>query len=170
MPKGIPKPRLSISRRLTTKEKKLLAGLKQGKTVAAAARDAGYSQKHPRQAGHIAMKAIEQKAPDLFARHGLDDDSFLDKCILPALSATETRTVFSRNRWRYSRPLPDAAARNTANALVARMKGMIREQAPEATIGVKVLVVNAAHRPPARISGNGHAPVELPPNSLDTSV
>lgn len=97
------------------------------------------------------MQTIEKKAPDLFARHGLDDDSFINKYLLPALNAKETRVFNADGQIIYSKPLVAWGPRVEMNKLVARMKGMIREDnAPQTS--VKVVVINAEHRPPREVS------------------
>jgi hypothetical protein len=119
-----------------------------GKTLTEAAPLAGYSGKWAGQSGHQAMVNIKEKIPDLFARHGLDDDSFIEKHVIPALNATETKAHFVDGKWRYSRAMAAVSARNQANRLVAEMKGMIVGEQDKPLQGIKVVVINQAHRPP----------------------
>lgn len=106
------------------------------------------------------MRQIEKKAPDLgdlFARHGLDDDSFVQNCLIPALNATEVKAQYVHGDGKkqkagfvYSAPMIAWTPRTTTNALVARMKGLIKEEAPPAPGGIKVVIVNANNRPEPR--------------------
>lgn len=50
-----------------------------GKSLTVRAVEAGYSGKNPAQSGHQAMENIKAKAPELFGRHGRDDDTFIEK-------------------------------------------------------------------------------------------
>lgn len=154
MPRG--RPRNKRSRKLTVREKKLFLGLKEGKTKKQAALDAGYSSQSPSTSATRAMKQIEQKVPSLFERHGLDDDSFVKKCILPAANATERKVHFHEGKFHYSAPLIAWTPRTTTNRLIAEMKGMVKQEAENTMTGVTV-IINAANRPPRP------APEELPP-------
>ena len=144
---------MAKKKRLTARERRLFKALAEGKTQKEAAIEAGYA--HPRQAATQAIERIKEKAPDLFARHGLDDDSFIDKHLLPALNATEVKTRFDdKTGWQYSDPLIAWGPRTQTNALVARMKGMIVEsrEAPTTNVGIKVVIVPAEMCPRSEVT------------------
>ena len=94
------------------------------------------------------MENIKEKAPDLFSRHGLDDDSFIDKYILPELNAMEVKAQLHEGEWRYSEPLVAHGPRTATNRLVAEMKGMLVKEQDTPNSGVRVIIINQAHRPP----------------------
>ena len=150
------KRRKSIPRKkLTHRERKLLEGVAAGKTQTKAAQDAGYA--HPMQSGSRAMNNIRDKAPDLLARHGLDDDTFVEKCLLPLTKATETK-VFKIGsgeesdpyRILYSKPLVAWGPRARAAELIANMKGLLVKEQETPGQQIRVVIVNAANRPPRR--------------------
>lgn len=151
-----PLPKTARScKRLTRREKTLFEGLARGMTITDAARGAGYSQKWPGQAGHQALENIKQKDPGLFERHGLDDDSFIEKHLKPALNATEVKVArigdgTKRNPYRfiYSKPLPALGIRMQATRLVAEMKGLIVKEQDTPGAQIRVVVINQANRPP----------------------
>lgn len=91
-----------------------------------AARAAGYSAKWSGQAGSQALRNIQEKAPDLFERHGLDDDTFIETYI--RLNATETKCFLHNGRIIYSKPLIAHGRRVQMIQLVAKMKGLIKEE------------------------------------------
>jgi len=145
------KPKKGKARRrpLTRREQKLLDHVKRGKSLTAAAPLAGYSPKYPGQSGFQAMENIKKKAPDLFAELGLDDKSFIEKHIIPALNATETKVVLHEGKFKYSKTLIDWGTRARTNELVADMKGLRQKERENTALpGVRVVVINAANRPP----------------------
>ena len=147
-------------KRLTARERRLFKALAEGKNQTEAAIEAGYSTKHPRQSAHQAVKNIENKAPDLFARHGLDDDSFIDKHILPALNAEETKFFAHEGIVTDQRNVIAWGPRIQMNGLVARMKGMVIEnrEAAETKIGIQVILVPSGHRPVEEATNPANAP------------
>ena len=163
-------PKKNPRRKLDSRQKKLIKALQRGATYAEAALVAGYSPRNPRQSAHDALKGIAKKMPDLFERHGLDDDSFIRDHILPALNATEVKAHFSGKKFHYSEPMVAWGPRTTTHNLVARLKGMSKEEQPQTAAGVKVVIINAGNRPPRPVvnvtpqtpaldapeEGNGH--------------
>lgn len=82
------------TRKLTSKQAKLVEGIIAGKTVAQAARDAGYSENHPenaRQSGHQALKAVEDRVRSSMDRHGYTLDELIDKHLRLVLEGKETK-------------------------------------------------------------------------------
>ncbi len=78
-------------RRLTAQQQELIRQLAKTKHQGKAAIAAGYSPKHARQSAYQALESIRKIAPELLARHGLDDDSLIDKHLLPLMNAEETK-------------------------------------------------------------------------------
>jgi hypothetical protein len=78
-------------RKLTQKERALVKALPEAKTQAEAAVVAGYSPKNAKQSAHQALESIRKKMPDLMDELGLTDRALIDKYLLPALEATETK-------------------------------------------------------------------------------
>lgn len=137
------------SKPLTARERRLFKALVKGKSITDAALEAGYSDKYPNQAGRQAIERIKNKSSDLFARHGLDDDSFILKHIKPALEATEVKVFNGEHGIVYSEPLIAWGPRTTTNRLVAEMKGMINRDVEQGSGGgIKVLIINGSYRPP----------------------
>jgi len=151
--------------RLTDREKKFLAARLSGKNLSDSAREAGYCPSSPGKAAAQVMQAIEKKAPDLLARNGLDDDSFIKKYLLPRLNSVEIGRAFhpGDRKFYYSKPLPNESVRMTATALVAKMKGLIKEEQPQSAGPViKSVIINGAYRPPIQLpQTNGHEPKQL---------
>jgi hypothetical protein len=132
---------------LTRRERALFEGIAKGMSITDAARAAGYSQKWPGQAGHQALESIKQKAPNLFERHGLDDDTFIEKHIKPALEATETKAFLYKGRFVYSRPLVAWAPRVQMIRLVAQMMGLIVKEQETPNSGIEVILIDQSNRP-----------------------
>jgi len=78
-------------RDLTQKERAMVKALPKAKSRAEAAIAAGYSSKHPDQSAHQAFKSIRKKMPDLMDEVGLTDRALIEKYLLPALTANETK-------------------------------------------------------------------------------
>jgi hypothetical protein len=151
-----PKKKGKARRPLTRREQKLVEHVKSGKSLTAAAPLAGYSDKNPGQSGFQAMENIKKKAPDLFADLGLDDKTFIEKHIIPALNATQTKVALHEGKFKYSKTLVDWGTRARTNELVADMKGLRQKERENTALpGVRVVIINAANRPPA--------PASIPP-------
>jgi hypothetical protein len=68
-----------------------VTGLAQGKSLAQAARDAGYSEKNANQGGYQALAQLRGRVPELLERHGLGEEVLIDKYLRPLLDAEETK-------------------------------------------------------------------------------
>jgi len=141
-------------RKLTTRQKKLLQGIAKGLTNKEAALQAGFSPKNPDQSATQALELIESKAPDLFARHGLDDDSFIQNYLVPALNANETKYFAHEGRVKDSRTVKAWGPRTAMIALTARLKGMISDSGEGGNSSIKTVVLNAEFRPQITISAS----------------
>ena len=135
---------------LTRRERAFLKHRAAGLTLEKAAIAAGYSPKSAAQAGDQAMQRIQSKASELFARHGLDDDSYIEKHVKPLLVATEVKVFNYNGKVIYSRPLAALNVRARMVELIADLKGLRVKEQEKPRPGIKVLVVNGAHRPANR--------------------
>jgi len=117
--------RLQAKRRqLTGREKEFLKHRITGKSLKYSAIAAGYSPNYAQQAGSQAMERIQQKAPDLFARLGLDDENYILKHIVPLLEATEVKVFNYNGKLIYSKPLAALKVRARMVELIADLKGL----------------------------------------------
>ncbi len=153
-----PRTKRTRTKRLTRRERSLFAGVASGLTITEAAVRAGYTKKCPAQAGSPALKNISEKLPDLFELHGLSDDQFIEKHLLPALNATEVKILLHRGKIRYSKPLIAWGPRVRIIELIARMKGLIAKERDTALPGFKVVLINAQHRPARELP---RSPIEV---------
>ena len=64
------------------------------------------------------------------------------------LSATEIKAVFYKDKFNYSNSLIAWGPRVQMIALIAEMKGLIKEEQENAPPGVKVVIIDAKNRPP----------------------
>jgi hypothetical protein len=77
--------------KLTQRQQKLVKNLAAGMNQSAAAIDAGYSDKNPRQSAHQAVEQIQRRMPALFDKLGLSDRAIIEKHLVPLLNAKETK-------------------------------------------------------------------------------
>jgi hypothetical protein len=87
-------------KRLSAKEKALVINLSKGMTLTDAARASGYTTKAPGQAGYQAYHVVKAKFPELLEKHGLTDDSLIEKYLKPGLEACETK--FAQNEGQFT--------------------------------------------------------------------
>ena len=137
----------SKTKNLTRREKALFAGLASGMSITDAARAAGYSEKWPGSAGWNALQNIKAKAPNLFDRHGLTNDAFMEKHVIPALNATEIKAFHYKGRFVYSKPLIAWGPRVQMIRLVAEMMSLIVKEQETPNAGIKVVVIDQKMRP-----------------------
>jgi hypothetical protein len=71
----------------------------QGKSFSEAAIAAGYSEKNARQSGYQAMQQLRGRVPDLMDKHGLSEDTLIDKYLRPLLEAEETSSSLLGASW-----------------------------------------------------------------------
>jgi phage terminase small subunit len=77
-------------RSLTPRQNHFAKALAHGRSQKQAAIEAGYSPKNARQSGYQVAQQIRDTMADALERHGLTDDTLIDKYLLPALEAEET--------------------------------------------------------------------------------
>ena len=78
-------------RKPNARQQKFIKGLATGKSLAQAAREAGYSEKNANQSGYQALAQLRGRVPELLERHGLGEEVLIDKYLLPLLDAEETK-------------------------------------------------------------------------------
>lgn len=110
-------------RPLTSKQRKMVKGLLKGKTIEAAALDAGYSKQAPRQTGFNSLQSIKEKMPELMDRIGMTDEALLTKYLQPGLDATETKASVFEGGFVYSKPLVAWGPRLNALDIAFNLKG-----------------------------------------------
>lgn len=156
-------------RKLTAKQRALIRALTKTKHQGKAAVAAGYSPKHARQSAYQALESIRKTAPELLARHGLDDDSLIDKHLLPLMNAEETKFFTlpvgkgkDRRLRIESRKTANWSARQNGLDMAFKIRGLyVREQenkGPE----FSVVVINGAHRPDWDAMRRAHPKIEVP--------
>jgi hypothetical protein len=119
-------------RELTAKQRALVRALAKTKHLGKAAIEAGYSPKNATQSAAQALASIRKTAPGLLAKHGLDDDSLIEKHLIPLLQAQETKYfAYTRQGKRLLLERNVAAHSIRANALdmAFKIRGLyVREQ------------------------------------------
>jgi hypothetical protein len=128
----------------------MLESISKGMTATDAALVAGYSKKNPRQSGYQALQGLRNKMPEIMEKHGLSDDVLIDKYLLPALNAYETKFVQTRGKITDSRQVVAWRSRVKALDMVLRMKGLYaRRRKSESVSGhIKTILVDRRPRPP----------------------
>ena len=81
----------SPKKRLTPQQRALVKNLSKGMSITEAARESGYADNgYVGQLGSQALEGIREKMPHILDRHGLTDDSLIERYLKPALEAQET--------------------------------------------------------------------------------
>ena len=155
----------------------MVKALAKGKAIGKAAIEAGYSPKNPTASGNQAIDAIRQAAPELLARHGLNDDALIQKHLIPLMNAEQTK-FFSlpvgRGKTRtlqiHKRNTVDWNARRDGLDIAMKIRGLYVREAENKGPEFTVIVINAENRPdwakmraaqktidvPGLTGGNGH--------------
>jgi hypothetical protein len=147
-------PRKKKRRELTAKQRAMIKALAKTRHIGKAALKAGYSPKNPDQSGHQALQAIQKAAPELLAKHGLDDDSLIEKHLLPLMNAKETK-FFSipvgRGKTRtlqiHHRDTISWNARKEGLDMAFKIRGMYVREAENKGPEFTVIIINAENRP-----------------------
>lgn len=121
------KPEAGKKRRLTQKERALVKALPTAKSVAEAALQAGYSPTRPDQSGYQALKSIRKKMPDLMDELGLTDTALIEKYLVPALEAQETKFFSDKGIVLDTRDVIAWGPRLQALQLAGKWKGIDRD-------------------------------------------
>jgi hypothetical protein len=162
-------PRKLRRRELTAKQRALVKALTKTKHLGKAAIEAGYSPKYPTSSAHQALQSIHKTAPELLARHGLDDDSLIKKHLIPLMQATETKFFTlpvgrGKNRKLHisTRNTPNWSARVSGLDMALKIRGLyVREQenkGPE----FAVIVIDQSHRPDWAAMRRANSAIKVP--------
>ena len=152
-------------RKLTAKQRALVRALTKIKHQGKAAIAAGYSPKHARQSAYQARKT----APELLARHGLDDDSLIDKHLLPLMNAEETKFfAFAVGKGKdrriqiESRKTANWSARQNGLDMAFKIRGLyVREQENKGS-EFSVVMIDASNRPDWAAMRRTQPKIEVP--------
>ena len=158
--------------RLTPKQTRLLIRLAKGRTLTQAAPEAGYSPKNPSQSGHQALESIRKTAPDLLARHDLDDDAIIEKHLIPMLNAEETKFFpYSKKgrRLLLERNVVAWGPRGIATDMLMKIRGLYIREAENQGPQFSVVIINAANRPPWSQMKRANQPAEVESATMATS-
>jgi len=139
-----------LKRHLTPRQRAFIRHLASGKSQKKAALDAGYSSANPRQSAHQALEQIRKTAPELLARHGLDDDALIDKYLLPLMNATETKFFPYTKRGKrllLRRDVANWNVRRDGIDMAFKIRGLYVREAENKGPEFSVVILNAANRP-----------------------
>lgn len=115
------------NRKLTQKERALVKALPEAKSQAEAAITAGYSPNNPDQSAYQALRSVRRKMPDLMDEIGLTDSALIQKYLVPALEAKETKFFSDKGIVLESRDVIAWGPRLQALQLAGKWKGIERE-------------------------------------------
>ncbi len=121
------------------------------------------------QSGAQALAAIQKTAPELLAKHGLDDDSLIEKHLIPLMNAEETKFFTlpvgkgkDRRLQIESRKTANWSARQNGLDMAFKIRGLyVREQenrGPE----FSVVMIDASNRPDWAAMRRTQPKIEVP--------
>jgi len=154
---------------LSPRQMKLIKARAEGKTYAQAALAAGYPERNARQSGFQAMQQIRGRVPDLLDRHGLSEETLIDKYLRPLLDAKETVFFHKNGKVRQRVNVAALAIRLSSLRTAFELHGSYAPRDPKEAeqFGVKVIVVDIP-RPPKFVEGEeGNAIDVTPPKSSE---
>lgn len=157
--------RKPFKRRLSPKQRNLVRELSRWKTLGQAAIAAGYSPKNPSESANQALKAINKTAPELLAKHGLDDDSLIRNHLVPLLNAEKVSYFpYTRKgkRLLLTRVNADNSIRATALDTTFKVRGLYVKEAENKGVEFSVIVIDASHRPDWDAMRKARPAVEIP--------
>ena len=133
---------------LTTRQRSLVKELCKGQSAKDAAIAAGYAPTYARQQACQAINRIKKKWPELLDEAGITDDALIDKNILPALEATETKVFHHNGKVTYAKPQVAHDVRLRATDMVLKLKGAYpTKEQQQADVGIKVILMDKITRP-----------------------
>lgn len=130
---------------LSHRERALLKNLSKGMSITDAALQSGYSKKYAGQCGSQAIENIRIKAPQLLAKHGLDDDTLIEKYLKPALEANETEFAKFEGKITDSREVIAWGPRLQALDMTAKIRGLYVQPAEQSTINLRDVTFNVIY-------------------------
>jgi hypothetical protein len=151
------------------KQQALIRQLAKTKHQGKAAIAAGYSPKHARQSAYQALESIRKTAPELLARHGLDDDSLIDKHLLPLMNAEETKFFTlpvgkgkDRRLQIESRKTANWSARTAGLDIACKIRGLYVREPENKGPEFSVIMIDRAHRPDWAAMRRARPKIEVP--------
>jgi hypothetical protein len=133
------------AKRLTPRERSLFKNLCKGMSLTDASLQAGYSPKNPGQSGYQAIERIRVAAPELLAKHGLDDDSLIDKYLKPLLNAEETKFFQHEGRVIETRNVAALGIRDSALDKTLKIRGLYA-QPNDSSVNLRDLTFNVIYQ------------------------
>ena len=130
------------------RQQKFVRELAKGKSLAQAARDAGYSEKNANQSGYQALAQLRGRVPELLERHGLGEEVLIDKYLLPLLDAEETKFfpigIKMKGKTVYQVNVQALGIRHAALRTCFELHGSYAPRDPReaANLGVKIINVD----------------------------
>lgn len=110
--------------RLTPQQRLLVKNLAKGMNITEAARESGYADNgYVGQLGSQALEGIREKMPKILDRHGLTDDSLIERYLKPALEAQEIEFAKFEGRITDSRDVVAWSPRLTALDMAFNLRG-----------------------------------------------
>src|SRR5216684_5626265 len=106
--------------KMTLRQRLLVSGVVDGKSVAQAGRDAGYRSRHN---AHDSLRDVREKLPALLVKHGLDADSILSR-LRDKLDATKTVTASAFGQITDSMEIADNPTQVKAIEIAVDLHGM----------------------------------------------
>ncbi len=113
----------SEAERLTLRQRRLLEEIPRCKSLAEAARRAGYSPKHAGQAGYLALNRIARKAPEVLEREGCTLEWLIEKVLKPGLEASRLHLFEEQGIVTDRRERPDWSVRLAFLTLALKLHG-----------------------------------------------
>jgi hypothetical protein len=139
-------------RKPNMRQQKFVKELAKGKSLAQAARDAGYSEKNANQSGYQALAQLRGRVPELLERHGLGEEVLIDKYLRPLLDAEETKffptgitvRVGKKNKTVFQVNVQALAIRHAALRTAFELHGSYAPRDPKeaAQYGVRIIRVD----------------------------
>ena len=111
--------------RLSSRQKRLLEEIPHSKSLAEAARRAGYSPKFAGQAGYLALHRIAAKAPEALESTQMTLEAVIEKVIKPGLDAMQTIYFEHNAQVTDKREVPDWRSRLTMLELTLKLHGVL---------------------------------------------
>lgn len=127
-PKKVKKKKSKAKKRLTAKQEAFLVALEGGKTLTDAAIAAGYSRNGAGQSGWNTLKAMREGFREASINLGLTPQTFIEKYVIPGLSATKIDRTKFMGQTTETHIDPDNAERRQSQALYARLMGALKDE------------------------------------------
>lgn len=110
--------------RLTRRQSRFIEELPRSRSLAEAARRAGYSSKFAGQSGYLALRRIAAKAPEALDSVELTLEELIEKVIKPGLEAQKTLYFAHEGQVRDMRTVPDHEAQFRFIVLALKLHGI----------------------------------------------